>query len=83
MLNREVDSLLRFILGKREARYLLVVNRRDAQSSEYLVREKSRYEGIDIECHPVFEQHAPRRVLQLAALLRDDVYDMYELKRGR
>jgi len=83
MLNREVDALLRFILGKLEARYFLVADRRDERSTEYLVREKSRYEGIDIEFHPVFEQHAPRRVLQQAALLPGDVYDLYELRPGR
>lgn len=81
MRNAEVESLLRFMLRDLDARYLLVANRRDELSAEYLVREKSRYEGIDIEHHPVFLRRAPRRVLQLRALYPGDWYDVYDLQR--
>ena len=82
MLNAEVDALLELVLQRLTARLFLVTNRRDAQSAEFLVREKSRYEGIDIERHPLFETRRPERVMRLSALYPGDFYDLYTLKRA-
>jgi hypothetical protein len=54
MLNAEVDGLLHFILNESGTRLFLVTNRRDATSQDYLKREKTRHEGIDLTSHTRF-----------------------------
>jgi hypothetical protein len=77
LVNDEVSRLLGFLTQSAGARYLLVTNRRDADSSAYLSREKSRDEGIDIEFHPIFQQSAFRRTAEMAALYPGDFFDLY------
>jgi hypothetical protein len=79
LLNREVDSLLQFILSGCAVRYWLVTNRRDANSGGYLTREKSRVEGIDLELHPLFRKRTPVRVKQIPGLYPGDFFDLYKM----
>jgi len=79
MLNAEVDGLLDFILNESGARFFLVTNRRDPTSRDYLKREKTRHEGIDLTGHPLFVRRAPRCVKQVAALYPGDSFDLYAL----
>ena len=80
LLNPEVDSLLGFIIDDLDARLFLVTNRRDAHSMEYLCREKTRNEGIDLEQHRLFLQHHPNRLKQTPALGPNDFFDLYDLR---
>ena len=77
LLNDEVLRLLTFLTRSSGARYLLITNRRDASSAAYLNREKSREEGIDTECHPVFQQSGFRRIAETPALYPNDFFDLY------
>jgi hypothetical protein len=79
LLNDEVDSLLRFILYDLDVRLFLVTNRREPGSTDYLRRDKTRSEGIDIEKHPLFVQRRPRRVKQHPSLYSNDLFDLYDL----
>ena len=79
MLKAEVDGLLDFILNESGARLFLVTNRRDPTSREYLKREKTRHEGIDLTCHPLFVRRAPRCLKQVPALYPGDSFDLYAL----
>jgi len=79
LLNNEVNSLLRFIFYDIAAKFFLVSNRREAGSGDYLRREKTRLEGIDIEQHPLFIERHPKRVKQFPALYPNDVFDLYDL----
>jgi hypothetical protein len=79
MLNAEVDGLLDFILNESQARLFLVTNRRDATSLDYLERQKSRHEGIDLTAHPLFVRRAPRCLRQVPALYPGDSFDLYAL----
>ncbi len=79
MLNQEVDSLLNFVLNDLDARLLLVTNRRDESSTDYLQREKTRHQGIDIEQHPLFLERQPKRVKQVPGHYPDDFFDLYDL----
>lgn len=80
LLSREVDSLLTFILHGLKSRLFLVTNRREAGSADYLRREKSRSEGIDIEQHPLLLTTQPKRLHQFPALYPKDFFDLYQLK---
>jgi 2-polyprenyl-3-methyl-5-hydroxy-6-metoxy-1,4-benzoquinol methylase len=79
MRNAEVDGLLDFILNESGARLFLVTNRRDATSRDYLKREKTRHEGIDLTGHPLFVRRAPRCLKQVTALHPGDSFDLYAL----
>ena len=79
MLNAEVDGLLDFILNESGARLFLVTNRRDATSRDYLQRQKTRHEGIDLTAHPLFVRRAPRCLRQMPALYPADSFDLYAL----
>jgi Methyltransferase domain len=79
LLNREVDSVLQFIFSRCAVRYWLVTNRRDLRSGEYLTREKSRIEGIDLELHPLFRERKPVRVKQTQGLYPGDFFDLYKM----
>jgi hypothetical protein len=79
LLNREVDSLLQFIFSGCAVKFILVTNRRDAESARYLVREKSRFEGIDLERHPLFIERRPQRLKRVPGLYPDDYFDLYRL----
>ena len=79
LLNTEVDSLLRLIIEGLNAKLFLVTNRREPGSADYLKREKSRHEGIDLEHHPVFVRRGPRRVKQVPGLYPNDWFDLYDL----
>ncbi|MGH9196957.1 MAG: class I SAM-dependent methyltransferase [Acidimicrobiia bacterium] len=79
LLNKEVDSLLRFVLHDMTTRFFLVTNRREPGSDAYLRREKNRMEGIDLEHHPLFREHRPRRLKQTPALFPNDFFDLYEI----
>lgn len=79
MLNAEVDGLLDFILNESAARLFLVTNRRDATSRDYLQRQKTRHEGIDLTAHPLFVRRAPRCLRQVPALYPADSFDLYAL----
>jgi hypothetical protein len=81
LLTREVDSLLSFILHGLKTKLFLVTNRREPGSADYLRREKSRREGIDLEQHPLFLTAQPKRVRQFPALYPQDFFDLYQLKR--
>lgn len=80
LLAREVDSLLSFILHGLKAKLLLVTNRREPGSTDYLRREKSRKEGIDLEQHPLFLTTQPSRLRQFPALYPMDFFDLYQLR---
>lgn len=80
LLTREVDSLVSFILHGLRAKLFLVTNRREAGSTDYLRREKSRCEGIDLEQHPLFLTTRPKRLRQFPALYPQDFFDLYQLK---
>jgi len=79
LLNKEVDSLMRFIFYDVQARFFLVTNRREEGSVDYLKREKTRFEGIDIEQHPLFLERHPRRLKQIPGLYPNDFFVLYEL----
>lgn len=79
LLNNEVDSLLRFILCDLETEFLLVTNRREAGSTDYLKREKTRFEGIDLEQHPLFLKRKPIRLKQVPGLFPNDFFELYSL----
>jgi hypothetical protein len=79
MLNAEVDGLLDFVLNESGARFFLVTNRRDATSLDYLKREKTRHEGIDLTGHPAFVRRAPRCLRHVPALYPGDSFDLYGL----
>lgn len=81
LLTQEVDSLLSFILHGLKARLFLVTNRREAGSTDYLRREKSRREGIDLEQHPLFIKAQPKRLRQFPALYPQDFFDLYQLRK--
>ncbi len=83
LLNSEVDSLLRLILHGLNGKLFLVTNRREPGSADYLRREKTRHEGIDLEQHPLFVKHGPRRVKQVPGLYPNDFFDLYDLGRAR
>lgn len=79
LLNHEVASLLQFIFDDLAVKFLLVTNRREETSAEYLARPKTRSEGIDLEPHPLFRARHPKRVKQIAALHPNDYFDLYDL----
>jgi hypothetical protein len=83
LLNNEVSSLLRFILCDLDITYFLVTNRREAGSTDYLWREKTREEGIDLEVHPLFIERHPTRLKQIPALYPNDFFDLYELRKDK
>jgi hypothetical protein len=80
LTNREVSTLLSYLVDEIKTRYLLVTNRRDLDSCRYLAREKSRHEGIDIEVHSTFIRGDFEKVIQIPALYPNDWFDLY---RGR
>ena len=79
LLNKEVDALLKFILQDLNAQHLLATNRREPGSADYLQREKSRTEGIDLEQHSLFSKCRPERLRQFPALYPNDFFDLYKL----
>jgi hypothetical protein len=79
LLNREVDSLLQFILTDCTVRYFLVTNRRDSASVGYLKHDKTRFEGIDLEQHPLLVARKPERVKQIPGLYPNDFFDLYRM----
>src|SRR5690606_15628174 len=83
LLNREVDALLDFIVNGLQAKHFLVTNRRVAGSADYLRREKTRLEGIDLEVHPLFKRRSPRRVRQSPGVYPGDSFDLYVLNRAQ
>ena len=76
--NAEVSSLLQVLVRDLNFRYLLLTNRRDAQSLLYLTREKTRHEGIDIEKHPVFLEAKFVKLLEVPALYPGDTFNLYK-----
>ena len=80
LLTKEVTGLLRFILQDMDPCRLWVSNRRDAHSADYLEREKTRNQGIDIEKHPLFRERCPRRLFQQQVLATSDFLDLYDLR---
>jgi hypothetical protein len=80
LLNAEVDSMLSCIFDHLDASFLLVSNRRDAHSMDYLRREKTRNEGIDLERHRLFAGRHPNRMKEIPALCLNDFFDLYKLK---
>jgi len=78
LLNAEVSSLLRVLVHDLNFRYLLLTNRRDGQSLQYLTREKTRHEGIDVEKHPIFREGRFVRLAGIPALYPGDSFDFYE-----
>jgi hypothetical protein len=83
LLNKEVDALLPFILNGLDAKYFLVTNRREITSREFLTREKTRLEGIDLEAHPSFVKRAPKRIKQVPGVYPKDSFDLYDLSGGK
>jgi 2-polyprenyl-3-methyl-5-hydroxy-6-metoxy-1,4-benzoquinol methylase len=73
----EVDGLIRFLTDSVQTSYLLVTNRRDQHSTDYLTRTKSRQEGIDIEVHPRFIRSGYQRLSSTPALYPNDFFDLY------
>ena len=55
-------------------------NRRDAHSTGYLEREKTRNEGIDLEEHPLFADSGPKRISQRRVPGTNDFLDLYDLR---
>jgi hypothetical protein len=79
LLNHEIDSLLPFILDGVQAKMLLLTNRREPGSTDYLTRAKTRLEGIDLEQHPVFLRRNPKRLKQISGLYPNDFFELYDL----
>jgi cyclopropane fatty-acyl-phospholipid synthase-like methyltransferase len=79
LLNNEVDSLLEFILNNFEGKFLLLTNRREKGSEDYLKREKTRHEGIDLEKHPLFIKHKLTLLHREPGLYPNDFFDFYQL----
>lgn len=77
LLNKEVDSLLRFILCDLDSQYILLTNRREEGSADYLKRRKSRLEGIDLEYHPCFVEAKLDLVTRSEGKFPNDFYDCY------
>jgi hypothetical protein len=80
LLNREVDTMLDFVLNHSGARYFMVTNSRDDNSRDYLIRPKSRHQTIDLEAHPLFIKKQPKRVKELATLELAEFFDVYALR---
>lgn len=78
LLNDEVTSLVKFLMHEVQGQYLVLTNRRDDLSRNYLSEEKSRHHGIDLEVHPDFSM---TRIEQRPALYPDDWFDLYRLPR--
>lgn len=80
LVNAEVSVLLDFIFTTSRTRFFLVTNRRDDKSLQYLTREKSRHEGIDLERHPIFLRHVPTKLSSRKAEFPNDWFDLYQLR---
>ncbi len=79
LLNEEIETLLEFLLEKSVIGYLLVTNRRDEHSRDYLGGEKTREQGVDIEAHPVFRRLNPNKIFSQETFYQGDSLEMYAL----
>jgi len=83
LLNDEVDRLLSFVIEELDIRYFLVTNRHDAQSERYLVRPKTRHEGINIQKHPLFARLHAMPVFTQEARYPGDFFELYDFGARR
>ena len=81
LLNSEVDHVIDFVIHRITAKYLLITNRRDENSELYVMRPKTRHEGINIQKHKVFQEYGLAPIWGEKAEFPGDFFEFYKLPK--